>query len=316
MKRIVLAAVLLIATLVSPASAATFSGIPCDANVTDPMWLCAKVTTLGYWNTGIGAGEACKRQLDTDCAGWLPLTCTYGISVAGYIYSVKTLTDVRCVAASDGGFRCNQWQATCQGNCAVRCRERIYAPPREEDEGPPVNCPLVVDLGQPGFDFTSAAEGVRFDIDADGIAEELAWTSGSGGDGFLVFDRDGNGNIDSGLELFGNVAAQHASADPNGYRALSVLDQAGNGGNEDGLVSASDALFSRLRIWIDASHDGISQSNELHELTALGIEAFSLDYKESRRRDAFGNELRYRSTVILSGQGRDTKSIDVFFAGR
>lgn len=171
--------------------------------------------------------------------------------------------------------------------------------------------PIVIDISGDGFVLTDARNGVIFDLDKSGNKQRWSWTAPKVSNGWLVLDRDGNGLIDSGAELFGNFTSQPTSPDPNGFNALAVYDQKQNGGNGDGQIDSKDAIYKSLMIWIDRNHDGISQHGELYHLADLGVETISLDYHLSKQTDEYGNVFRYKSKIKIKNLPDDHWTYDV-----
>ena len=185
---------------------------------------------------------------------------------------------------------CQWYQVPTGGGGAEPC----LSGGRDGGDCPPE--PIVIDIKNEGFHFTSAKNGVLFDFYGTGHAMQLAWPTENSGNAWLVLDRNHNGKIDSAKEMFSNTAAQPQipGSRPNGFLALAVFDTRQYGGNGDGVIDARDKIWTQLMVWTDINHDGVSQPGELKHLDDVGIHSISLKYKTSKRVDEHGNAFYFR----------------------
>lgn len=178
---------------------------------------------------------------------------------------------------------------TSSDECAVT---RVY---KVRDESP-----VVLPLRGGALHLT----GPEVVFDLSGLGPELVgWTEAGEDAGFLVLDRDGDNVVSSGRELFGNnTPLSWDTSGPttgNGFIALAYFDEKEQGGNGDGWISGADSVYPYLRVWIDSDHNGNSTPEELHLLPSVGVVAISLSFSEANRRDAFGNEFRFRAAMLI-----------------
>jgi hypothetical protein len=131
--------------------------------------------------------------------------------------------------------------------------------------------PLMLDLDGNGVQTLGLDAGVQFDVANLGRSGTTGWVGPN--DGLLVMDRNGNGLIDNGAELFGSATLlDNGSQAADGFVALQALDA-----NADGVIDVSDPTFVALGVWIDANSDGLTQSGELKRLDDLGVVSLHLD---------------------------------------
>ena len=134
--------------------------------------------------------------------------------------------------------------------------------------------PLILDLDNDGFNILDKSEGVYFDKDNNGYKERIDWTAK---DAFLAIDRNGNGVIDNGSELFGDttfINGEDKYAE-DGFAALQQYDE-----NGDGVINNEDRVFGDLKLWVDKNGNGISESSELSTLADNNISSISVNADE------------------------------------
>lgn len=191
--------------------------------------------------------------------------------------------------------------ARCQGNPPVCDPTGNPGDPPPCGEGGPCS-PLILDLDGNGIPTTTAAEGVTFDITADGRPDRTGWTFRGSDDAFLYYDLDQNGSVDGGHELFGELTllpnGQHAA---NGFAALAARDT-----NGDGVISRADSIWGLMRLWIDRNHDGLMTANESFTLAQRGVTEIDFDYltiPDEECVDPSGNYHRHQGTFGQRDRG-------------
>lgn len=157
--------------------------------------------------------------------------------------------------------------------------------------------PITLDLNGNGMQLSSYLKGARFDIAGSGQAVNTAFVNG--GDAFLALDRNANGIVDSGKELFGD---QNGAA--NGYEELAKLDS-----NGDKLINKLDKDFAKLLLFKD-NGNGRTEPGELVSLAKAGIVELNLKYSNVSMTADGGNRIgqlaTYRRADGSTGQTADT----------
>src|SRR5688572_2494580 len=173
--------------------------------------------------------------------------------------------------------------------------------------------PIVVDTRRDGIELGPAGRGVSFDVNADGFPDHVQWVRPRGDEAFLTLDRNRNGLVDDGSELFGvGTPLLEGGTAPNGFVALAQYDRPLLGGNDDGVISHADAIWPELSMWLDVNADGIATRAEMRRPDSFGLTSFGTIPKVRRYIDAAGNSLPYWAWAGSARRGRAIM-VDVFF---
>lgn len=122
--------------------------------------------------------------------------------------------------------------------------------------------PLVINLNGSGVSLGSKT--YEFDLDADGKMDRIAFTNA--GSGFLALDKNKNGVVDNGTELFGPTMG-------NGFAELALYDD-----DQNGWIDENDAIYEDLAIWM-REDDG---EPKLVALGKAGVGAIYLGHAETQ----------------------------------
>ncbi|RMR74285.1 Calcium binding hemolysin protein [Pseudomonas savastanoi pv. fraxini] len=143
--------------------------------------------------------------------------------------------------------------------------------------------PLILDLDGDGVETISAKSNIYFDHDGNGFSESSGWVGKD--DGLLVWDKNKDGKINQGAELFGNnTVSSSGYKAANGFLALADLDE-----NQDGVFDIKDFAYAELNVWVDKNSDGIVDTGELLTLEQAGVKSISTSYAEPGKVDANGD---------------------------
>ncbi|MBD2792578.1 hypothetical protein [Xenorhabdus szentirmaii] len=174
------------------------------------------------------------------------------------------------------------------------------------DEQESVETPLVIALSGDGIFTLPDDDTIYFDHNTDGVNESTGWITNSSA--FLVLDKNKNGIIDNGNEMFGNnTLLESGEYARQGFDALSNYD-----GNGDGKIDSQDEMWSFLSLWHDKNVNGKTDIDELIKIEQSEIKSIDLNYQENGMTDESGNKFLLTSSVLWDN-GNYTEISDILF---
>ena len=261
-------------------------------------------------DVGITFKNAYKKYKNGDIEGASDVLGDWGMStlggmaagaVAGAIIGVATgpLGLIALFAAGVGGSLGGSWLWR-------NLLDPLNDEYKEAGNAQPPRDPLVIDLGKEGIELTPIEDGVYFDLDKNGFSEKTAWIGTE--DGFLVIDRNGDGIINDGGELFGDqVELKNGNKSISGFEALAELDS-----NGDGIIDKNDDMWQYLGVWIDANSDGNSKG-EIKKLEELGIKSISLKVTKEENVDTNTGTMEAEYSIVTFEDGTQRRISEFWF---
>jgi len=235
--------------------------------------------------TADAASTATGRQASAPSAPPTPQTAGWGVDIATERVHQESETTDLCAAGrvvtADGRTIAFDYALEMHRDLTQKATIEVQAGDAIKKVDP-------IALNLSGRQVELTADRTAFDIDSDGTAELVALPSA--GSCFLALDRNGNGRIDNGSELFGPATG-------NGFTELQALDT-----DKNGWIDEGDAAYSSLKLW--SAPDGGMTS-----LAAAGVGALLVGQSESTRFDLrnTANETMGQvvaSSVYLAEDGR------------
>jgi hypothetical protein len=192
-------------------------------------------------------------------------------------------------------------------------------PPRPRDETSADGCgddcsPIIINFEHGGYRLTGGNAPVRFAMNPNSAPTLIGWTEAGADEAFLWLDRNHNGTVTSGAELFGNFTPLSSGGfAKNGFEALREFDS-----DNDGVIDSRDLIWPQLLLWRDVNHNGISEPSEITSVAGSDVVAVDLHYHWSGKHDEWVNTFRYESLVTIRSPSahavRKQPVYDIFFA--
>lgn len=244
-------------------------------------------------------------------------SCPIGQSNGSYVcWNYKPVVSGPTEVATEGRTMAGNYQGTYTFRTRHGLDSTYYYQQSAQIQVPaPIPCtpptcngsPIIVPLGKsPNVKISSVADGVYFDLDNNGTAERVAWPVGEAA--FLVRDRNGDGMITNGAELYGNYT--YFGLDENGFEAL-IREARVEGAEPPQWFDLMEPRNADVMLWHDSNRDGVSEASELTPARNL-INRICLGYYGSGRRDGSGNEYRYRGYFEKHGFGGHVPVYDIW----
>ncbi|WP_322086059.1 hypothetical protein [Burkholderia sp. BCC1999] len=168
--------------------------------------------------------------------------------------------------------------------------------------GPPASDPIILSLDGQAVQTTAlASSSTYFDMLNDGRMVQTAW--GTANEGYLVYDPNDRNNT--------NVVTQDSQL-VGGFDELQKLAQHADG-TAHGTLTASDALWNSLKVWVDTTGTGQFQTGQLKSLDQLGITSLNLDGTQANRNNN-GNQILTNSTFTRAdGSTGDIAGVNLMY---
>lgn len=239
-----------------------------------------KIASGSLYGNGTGASSFQNNTLSAMFKRFASFGMMGGAGIGGYSTNMLTYSETEETGFHASGRACTEDGRTFDFNINI-LMSRSYMEymnvsiPTMADA---LCDPLVVNIGTDTADVRD--QTFKFDLDADGTEDEISMLGK--GSGFLALDKNGDGKISDGSELFGTKSG-------DGFGDLREYDSDGNG-----WIDENDDVFSKLKVWCKDENG----KDILMDLKEADIGAIFLG--EQQTEFSLGGADGYRDGVIRS----------------